>query len=1104
MLSAPTQPPASAMASKLADLLGSSKNTLLYLTTSEQRADDTGEALRCFAPDAEVLVLPPWDCLPYDRASPSRECMGRRLATLRRLQKPRQDRSRIIVAPVEAALQRLPPAAAVDTCWSISTGSRLNREELEAFGRQAGYLLDDRVDEPGELALLGEVVDVFPADAVRPVRLWLSEDEHVTDIRTYDPATQLSIEDLNCLELLPASEVVLPEGVEEARSAGAEHHLSRHYESLTTLFHLTRGSRTVISAEARVRADAILEQIEEAYRSARDFAVNAHPAPPDELYLTPTEWKDALKGAEASPDLAAVSALPAFIREANPRKAFADFVKQQVAEGACCVLAGTAEELSRMERRLKRYRKELIERTDSWKMALGSAAGSVITLEADLGHGFADQAKGLVLVTASDVFGSRLADSHVAPQEVLGTPELKVGDVVVHEDHGAGVLQSLERIEVDGIEHDTMRIEYRGGASLLVPVEEFGKVWRYGADPDAVSLDRLHTDAWLKRRAEVSVEIDMAAAGLVELATERSTATAPIIRPPQAIYNRLASRFPFAETVDQAATIEAILQDLASGHPANRLVCGDVGFGKTEIALRAAAAAALTGHQVAVVAPTTVLARQHLESFGRRFAGTDIKVAHLSRLASKAEAERIKNGLADGSVRIVIATHAIASSGVRFDDLGLVILDEEQRFGARFKQQIHEIAPTAHFVMLSATPIPRTLLGALAGIQDVSILSTPPARRRPVRTFVCPFDRATAKTALMREHRRGGQSFLVVPRISDIEKMRRQLAELVPDLTVLVAHGEMAVDEIDNNMVSFASGGADVLLATNIIESGLDVPRANTMLVWRPDRFGLSQLHQLRGRVGRGRVQAVTYLFSDPAEDLSAAAQARLETLVAYDRLGAGLEISMRDLDQRGGGDLLGDEQSGHSKLLGQGLYQQLMSRALRTAQGEELGPQWPVQTHLGLSGAIPHDYVPEANVRIGLYARVQRAESVKELQQFNEELEDRFGAPPREVVRLLKLRAIAIRARRLGIEKIDGGPFGIAFTFRKTPGQALLDEWLKLQPVSQKGDRILVEAPTKDGAQRLALARKYLQLFAKSPAERPPPLPQHASKGRKQARAET
>jgi transcription-repair coupling factor (superfamily II helicase) len=497
----------------------------------------------------------------------------------------------------------------------------------------------------------------------------------------------------------------------------------------------------------------------------------------------------------------------------------------------------------------------------------------------------------------------------------------------------------------------------------------------------------------------------------------------------------------------------------------DRLVCGDVGFGKTEVALRAAAAAALAGRQVAVVAPTTVLARQHLRTFQRRFAGLGVEVAHLSRLVGPAEARAVKKGLADGTVRVVVGTHALAGKGIAFRDLGLLVIDEEQRFGVAHKKKLRDLAAGGHVLTLTATPIPRTLQAALVGLQELSIIATPPARRQPIRTFLTAFDPASLREALLRERRRGGQSFVVCSRVEDIGPMRERLAGIAPELDVRVAHGQMPPAEADDAMVRFADGEGDVLLATNIIESGLDIPRANTMLVWRADRFGLAQLHQLRGRVGRGRARGIAYLLTEPGEALAPATEKRLRTLEALDRLGAGFAVSAGDLDLRGAGELLGEEQAGHVKLIGPDLYRHLLQRALR---GEGPEDEWSPELNLGLAGLIPEDYVDEPEMRINLYARLARFDGDETLDDLAAEIEDRFGPMPQPVRNLLDLASLKQLCLRLGIARVDAGPQAIALTFR--PGAV---DRLPLQPIMAdsggelrwSGERLIL-ARAEEGAE--------------------------------------
>ena len=616
---------------------------------------------------------------------------------------------------------------------------------------------------------------------------------------------------------------------------------------------------------------------------------------------------------------------------------------------------------------------------------------------------------------------------------------------------------------------DSIVLRFAAETRRLVPAAEADRIWRYGADETGVTLDKLDGSSWAKRRAQVDEVLTDAARDLAQLAAERLKRTASVLEPEAAQYERFVDRFAFTETVDQAHAIAAVRDDLASGQPMDRLVVGDVGYGKTEVALRAAAIAAFSGKQAVVAVPTTVLARQHLESFTHRFNGTGVKVAGLSRLSSAADKKQVKEGLADGSISIVIGTAAVAGKGLAYADVGLVVIDEEQRFGAADKAKLAALGAD-HILTLSATPIPRTLQSALVGLQQLSIIATPPARRQPIRSTVGAFDDATVRAALLRERSRGGQSFVVVPRIEDIAEIAQKLAKLVPELEVLQAHGKLPAVELDETMVRFAGGGGDVLLATNIIEAGLDVPRANTMIVWRADRFGLSQLHQLRGRVGRGSRRGQILLLTQPDAIIAPRTLARLNTLSAFDRLGAGFAISARDLDMRGAGDLLGEDQAGHAKLIGVELYQHLMERAIAKARGEDT-EDWTPVIHADLAGALPADWIPDVDLRITLHSTIARVTDIAGLDSLEDELVDRFGELPEGARQLLAAARLRVLARQAGVARIDAGPAAIALTPRVGQGKALA-----ASDLVRSEDRYLSKGDYKQSDVRLAMAEELLE----------------------------
>ncbi|MDP9414720.1 MAG: DEAD/DEAH box helicase, partial [Pseudomonadota bacterium] len=819
------------------------------------------------------------------------------------------------------------------------------------------------------------------------------------------------------------------------------------------------GAVVALDPEAEDRRDRFIELVEEAAARKGKAALAGDAA-----------WREALRGRESFA-LAEDGEQPVqrFVESRDPERAFRAALRKARAAGKRVVIAGSARDIRFMSRRLEQRLGEAAIALSRWNEVVTAEKGALLTVTADLDRGWIED--GLMVVAAADVIGQRAHDTgpsaaiNPLSQEVT---DFHLGDAVIHEDHGLGVLRGIEVVATAEVDTDAIRMDYAAEAQRLVPVEEANRLWRYGAEADAVTLDRLDGSSWERRRAEIDQTIAETARQLVALAEERAQRKAAVLDPPVPDYERFAAGFPFNETPDQLRAIEAVRADLASGKPMDRLVVGDVGYGKTEVALRAAAIAALSGKQVALIAPTTVLVRQHIDGFRKRFGRLGIEVAGLSRLSSAAETREVKKRLADGSVRIVIGTRMIASKGVEVQDLGLVIIDEEQRFGAADKRKLRELAADVHVLTLTATPIPRTLQTALVGLQDLSLITTPPARRLPTRTSVASFAPEIVRAALLREKRRGGQSFVVVSRIEDMESMAERLRGLVPNLKLRQAHGKMPAAEIDEEMIGFAAGDGDILLATNIIEAGLDIPRANTMIIWRADRFGLAQLHQLRGRVGRGRARGYLMLLTEADARIAPATLKRLRTMEALDQLGAGFAISARDLDLRGAGELLGEEQAGHMKLIGLGLYQHLLGQALRVARGEEV-EDWTPDLHLGLAGRLPESWIPEEEVRINVYARIARLASGAELDALAGEIEDRFGAMPAEAATLIEIARIRQLARLAGIQRLDAGPAAIAFTPRH-------DFAGNSSGLEAKGDRFLLKERTQADEQRLARVRELLE----------------------------
>ncbi len=1041
---------------------------LLVLAGSELRAERLGVMLHALAPETMPMVLPAWGTVPNDGIPPSRQVRGRRASVLRRLGgKPERP---LVLATADAALQLVPsPEAWADTALALQPGIALEPDALKQFFERAGYDLDARVDEPGEYAIQGQAIDVFPAGGLSPVRIVYS-DGAIAALSSYDPATQRTSAELAEIVLDPMNELLIGEGnVQDGAPPAA------------SLFDYLPHAHVMIDGGVEARAAAWLEQVAEALQSRnavpalRSANANGIEASVEASYMTERAWRSRLErcatirlqSQSAAPD----TIVPRFCAEPVPGRALRAFIEAQRAAGNRIILtAGEDAALKMLEQRTRRAGVEAVARAETWHEALGAKKAGAVLLKVDFESGFLLPSRRIAVITAADVLGSRIA--HEVPfasaQEATEPQQaLQFGDVVIHLERGAAILSGIERVS----EGDMIRLEF-DDADMLLPVEELALIWKYSAE-DSIPLDRADGSSWAKRRAGLETELAATASKLIALDRDRREKSAPKLVPPAADYERFVARFRFFPTPDQVNAATDVLSDLASGRPMDRLVSGDVGYGKTEVAMRAAAAAILGGKQVALAVPTTVLARQHLDSFRKRFAGLGIAIGHLSRLASAADQKAAKKGLAEGSIRLVIGTHAIAAKGVRYKELGLVIVDEEQRFGARDKAKLRGLARDAHILTLTATPIPRTMQSAVAGLMRVSVLASPPARRLPVRTIVTPYDGETVRAALHHERRRGGQSFIVCPRIEDIPPWQERLRQVVPDLQCRIVHAKMPAGEIDEAMLLFAQGDGDVLLATNIIESGLDLPRANTMLVWRPDRFGLAQLHQLRGRVGRGAQRGYAYLLTDPDKALAAPSEKRLKAIEQMTELGAGFRISQRDLDLRGAGDLFGEDQTGHMKLVGPELYRHLLERALRHGRGETLTEDFVPELRLEVAGHIPTDYIQDDAVRLELYDRIAKAEGADALERLLEEIEDRFGPMPDAMASFLALAKVRSECQHAGISRIDAGPKAIAISFR--PGfEADREETVRTIEHHWSEGRLVIAEPTGPET-RIETVRKIL-----------------------------
>ncbi|MEQ9042415.1 MAG: transcription-repair coupling factor [Alphaproteobacteria bacterium] len=1075
----------------------------VHVARDDARMASVSEALSFFSPDLEIVVLPAWDCLPYDRVSPNTDISARRMAALSRLAAlgdTSPGKPFLLLTTVNAVLQRVPPRETVGSlAWSARVGNRIDLDKLTAYLASNGYNRTGTVREPGEFAVRGGIVDIYPSGFELPVRLDMFGDT-LDAIRSFDAATQRTVGQLKGLDLVPASEVHLDdeairrfraayvatlgavtgddplyEAVSEGRKhAGMEHWLPLFHEKMETIFDYAPGALVSLDPQAEEARDARLELVDDYYEARTEARKQAHdaklaadvpsykPLKPDALYLTAWEWSDLLSGRRVR-DLTPFS-VPAGTGTNLGGRQGRNFAPERAQENLNVfeVLGGHIAGLRRAGKRIAiaswsegardRLQHVLADHgignvliADSWAdvNSVNKTAVSLIVLGLESGF----ETDELAVIGEQDVLGDRLIRQRRkkrAENFLTEASSLAPGDLVVHVDHGIGRFERLQTIEVMGAPHDCLLLIYQGGDKLYLPVENIELLSRYGADGSDAQLDRLGGTGWQARKARLKERIREMAAELIRIAAARELKSAPAMEPTPGAYDEFCARFPFTETEDQEQAIESVLEDLARGRPMDRLVCGDVGFGKTEVALRTAFVAAMAGYQVAVVVPTTLLARQHYRTFTERFHGLPVKLRQMSRLVGTKDMTEAREGLASGDIDIVIGTHALLSKQVKFRNLGLVIVDEEQHFGVAHKEQLKKLRAEVHVLTLTATPIPRTLQLALSGVRELSLIATPPVDRLAVRTYVSPFDPVVVREALLREHYRGGQSFYVVPRIADLGEAEEFLRQYVPEVKFVSAHGQMAPGEIEDKMTAFYDGKYDILVSTTIVESGLDIPTANTLVVHRADMFGLSQLYQLRGRVGRSKARAYAYLTVPAHRALTPGAEKRLRVLQSLDSLGAGFSLASHDLDIRGAGNLLGDEQSGHIREVGYELYQEMLEEAVASMRGsgEEDG-QWSPQINVGTPVLIPDSYVPDLDARMALYRRLSDVETRAEIDSFAAELIDRFGKLPQEVEFLLKIVEIKGLCRAANVEKIEAGPKGVVLSLRENtfPNPAALVE---------------------------------------------------------------
>ncbi|EJF87884.1 transcription-repair coupling factor [Bartonella vinsonii subsp. arupensis OK-94-513] len=1084
---------------------------LIYVVRDGTKIAHLQQVLNFIEPNLSVLQFPAWDCLPYDRISPGISITARRLSTLTHIANLRQRPCpAIILTTANAIMQKLPPREMIETqIIHARVGQSINMGHLIQSLECNGFERVTVVQEVGEFAIRGGILDIFSPVEVEPLRLDFFGDTLET-IRIFDPATQRTTNKKTEFLLHAMSEVVLtPECINRFKSnyirtfgvsqknnmlyealsqgrrfAGMEHWLPFFYDNLDTFFDHC--------GDLPIVFDHLIEEVlTERYRLIEDYydarkerendketSTSYHPIAPHLLYLTPKRVLECAQQSGPRVDFTPFNIPQTFgqtVIHANVKLGY-DFIKERNAQeknvfssvvhhiaslrtaGKKVLLACWSEgSLHRLMQVLEEHGLKKIDVVKSLQTVRATPRDRILAAVIMIEHGF--EAEDFAIITEQDILGDRLIRSPKRRKHntnfIAEIATLNSGDMVVHIDHGIGQFVGLKTITTTGILRDCLEIKYAGGDRLFLPVENIELLSRYGSEGTDVTLDKLGGVAWQARKTRLKKHLLEMAGQLIRIAAERAMRSAPALVPPIGPFDEFVACFPYEETEDQMDAIDAVLDDLASGKPMDRLICGDVGFGKTEVAIRSAFVAALNGYQVAVVVPTTLLSRQHYKTFISRFQGLPIKIGHASRLVKAKELAQVKKGISDGTIDIVIGTHALLSDAVNFLRLGLLIIDEEQHFGVKHKERLKELKSDIHVLTLSATPIPRTLGLALSGVRELSLITTPPIDRMAVRTFIAPFDSLVIRETLLREYYRGGQSFYVCPRISDLSFVEEYLKTHVPELKFVVAHGQMPAGQLDDIMNAFYDGQYDVLLSTTIIESGLDIPTANTLIVHRAEMFGLAALYQLRGRVGRSKQRAYA-LFTFPAgKVLTAAADRRLKVLQSLDTLGAGFQLASHDMDIRGSGNFLGEEQSGHIKEVGFELYQKMLEEAVTELKDGEQSEdkQWSPQISLGTTVMIPEHFVPDLSLRMGLYRRLTELNNLEQIDEFAAELIDRFGPLPLEVQHLLKIFYIKTLCRKAHVEKVDAGPKGVVIQFRNNyfANSVALVQWIGKQGAMAK-----------------------------------------------------
>jgi len=1121
----------SSLALAVAELAASAPGPVLLVAGSSRDAVRLHTEVAFYAPPGlPVRSLPGHETLPYDPFSPHPDIVSERLETLAAL--PGLGRGIVVVA-AEALLQRLPPRRYVDAhSFVIRRGERIDLGAFRARLAAAGYANVGQVMAHGEFAVRGSIIDLFPMGSDAPYRLDLFDDE-IETIRLFDPESQRSGDPLQEIRLLPAREFpTTPEAVKGFRQrwrarfegdpmrspvyrfvsdgiapAGIEYWLPLFFDGLETLFdYLPREATVVDVADLEVATIGLQASIDERYEQRR-HDIERPLLPPADLYMDPAQVRTALAGrrcvlgtaTKVEPTSTAAGScnfgsdppppLKLDAKAEDPTAPLKDFLGHFDGRVLLAVdSAGRREVLLE----LLRERDLLPRQVDGWQSFLASAPALAVTIAPDVG-GLLLPGPRIALVAEEQLFGPRARqerrrrradrDPNAILQELT---DLAPGAPVVHEDYGVGRYRGLRVMDVDGHPGEFLVLEYAGGDKLYVPVHALDRISRYtGSSPESAPLHRLGSEQWARARRRAAQRIRDVAAELLDLYARRAAREGMATEIREAEYRAFEAAFPFEETLDQSEAIRQVLDDMRSGRPMDRVICGDVGFGKTEVALRAAFAAVQAGRQVAVLVPTTLLAQQHAQNFADRFADWPVRIESLSRFRNAAAQKQVVEGLGSGVVDIVIGTQRLLQRDIAFKNLGLVIVDEEHRFGVRDKERLKELRANVDMLTLTATPIPRTLNMALGGLRDLSLITTPPAERVAIETFVCQWSDALVREALLREIRRGGQVYFVHNHIDTIERTAERIAELVPEAVVRVGHGQLRERDLEQLMLDFYHQRFNVLVCTTIIESGIDVPTANTILLDRADHFGLAQLHQLRGRVGRSHHRAFAYLLAPPKAALTVDAAKRLEAIESLEDLGAGFTLATHDLEIRGAGELLGDEQSGQIQEVGFSLYMELLERAVKSLQsGREPELEKPLhagtEINLQLPALLPDDYIGDVHLRLRLYKRIASAPDAAALTDLQAEMIDRFGPLPEPAQRLFKVAALKLRAAPAGITRLEvaalGGLVQFATDHKVDPARVIT--LVQRQPQRYRMDgshRIRFKIDSLEDSQRLRTAETVL-----------------------------